>query len=123
MAQLGFEILPEATAALVSLSKSEIGGIALALENEKVSLLPSPTSINKDDLSNKTKKLSDILSDKLKPCFILYSLNNQITFVYYCPENASVKLKMMCSTAKATVIDIATGAGVVVSNVEEVSSE
>ncbi|KAJ1455513.1 hypothetical protein M885DRAFT_565228 [Pelagophyceae sp. CCMP2097] len=44
------------------------------------------------------------------PCFLLRSVAGEIAttvFVYYCPENASIKSKMTYSTAKATFVDLA----------------
>jgi hypothetical protein len=66
--------LPDASAALVSLSKSQVGVVVLALENEKVSLLSAPTPISCEELTNKSKKISDGLGDKATPCFVLYQV-------------------------------------------------
>ena len=46
------------------------------------------------------------VSTATEPRFLLAKKNNQVVFIYFCPEDASLKLKMTYSTAKATFADI-----------------
>mmetsp|Transcript_2338 Transcript_2338/g.3736 ORF Transcript_2338/g.3736 Transcript_2338/m.3736 type:complete len:337 (+) Transcript_2338:2-1012(+) len=56
--------------------------------------------------SNTDPSISANLSCTNEPRFLLIQRASQLIFIYFCPDEASLKHKMTYSTAKATFIDI-----------------
>lgn len=74
----------------------------------QVGVYPSPSIPSAAALASAEGKLSEALLDATKPAYVLCRLNLNFIFIYYCPEEAPVKAKMVYSTAKATVMGVAT---------------
>lgn len=67
----------------------------------------SPSVPSAAALASAEGQLSDALQDATQPAYVLCRLNVDLVFVYYCPEESSIKAKMVYSTAKATVMSVA----------------
>lgn len=118
MGDLPFEVLPAATQALAAFAAAENtdgpGVLALSLENEKVGVyIPSAAADG---------KLSQALPTPTTPAYVLCRINADVCFVYFCPDEAPIKMKMVYSTAKSTVMGVAANSGLLFSRVEEVRS-
>ena len=75
--------------------------------SEQVGVYSSPSIPSAAALASAEGQLSEALLDATKPAYVLCRLNLNFIFIYYCPEEAPVKAKMVYSTAKATVMGVA----------------
>ena len=137
MGELPFAVAPEASAALAafsapsSSSSSSAGAVALCLVDEVVTLLQS-ASFSAEQVATAGEGGGGgggggLLSSALFPggfsdqaAFVLLRLlpekeeeKGKVVFVYACPEEAPVKMKMVHSTAKSAVVTLVGGAATI----------
>jgi len=143
MGDIPFEVLEATSTALAAFSKGGAASalLALSLEDEKIGVYKTKEVTSADVAAAAeggvaSVKLSECLEDPAKPAYVLLRLlagpsspaaaeavsATEMVFVYFCPEEAPIKAKMVYSTAKATVISVAAQNGIVATRVEEVRS-
>eukprot|EP00635_Sarcinochrysidales_sp_CCMP3193_P012312 CAMPEP_0118907956 /NCGR_PEP_ID=MMETSP1166-20130328/11175_1 /TAXON_ID=1104430 /ORGANISM="Chrysoreinhardia sp, Strain CCMP3193" /LENGTH=346 /DNA_ID=CAMNT_0006847335 /DNA_START=38 /DNA_END=1078 /DNA_ORIENTATION=- len=117
MAAVPFQLSTDAREALRN--TRDLALIEIALDDKDDSLL----GLAKKTTSN-VDSLPSALSTVSQPRFLLATegadTTQKVVFIYFCPDDASLKHKMTYSTAKATFVDLAAANGVTIAKSIEV---
>lgn len=94
---VAFKLKPEAKQALQDLSTGSKAWVSLRIDTDKESI-EFVESFDKLPESEWPAKLPDAL-----PQFVFIAIEGIVALVYYCPDAAPIKQKMLCSTVKSSV--------------------
>jgi len=105
MGEIPFEFLPDAVDGLTAFKTKSVNLLLLALVGEQI----SSTGSAQIDIGSPSS-ISSALPSATEPLFLLLRLPansahpEKVVFIYFCPDEANVRSRMIFSTAKATVV-------------------
>ena len=112
---VAFSLRPKAKAALQGIGTGSLSWASLSVDPDKESIefVESFPSLAEGEWPSK-------LSED-RPQFVFIKADELVCMVYYCPMNAPIKHKMLCSTVKASVQAQAAAAGVTLTHNAEIT--
>ena len=102
-ANVAFPVAAEAMAAVKALAAGSWVAMSVDIAKETVEMAGTKALVPEEWAAN-------VPVDQ--PMFYWIKLEAGLHFVYFCPESAPIKAKMLCSTVKSSVLDQATEQGI-----------